>query len=98
MNRVDKIKIYPEFKEFVRLAKKGNVIPVYTEILADLETPVSGFLKICNSNKYAYLLESVESQEKIGRYSFLSTNPSIVLKSKGRSIEITEFKKKAKSH
>jgi len=89
-------KIYPEFKEFVKLTKKGNLIPIYTEILADLETPVSGFLKICHSNKYAYLLESVESQEKIGRYSFLSTNPSVVFKSKGRLIEITEFKKKTK--
>lgn len=82
--------IKPDFKTFVKLAKKGNLIPIYCELLADLETPVSSFLKICHSD-YAYLLESVESQEKIGRYSFLSSEPSLVIKSKGRLIEISEF-------
>lgn len=83
-------KIYPDFKTFYRLAKKGDLLPVYTELLADLETPVSSFLKIYDKG-YSYLLESVESQEKVGRYSFLSCNPSLVFKSKGRKIEITEF-------
>ncbi|MDD5618166.1 MAG: chorismate-binding protein, partial [Candidatus Omnitrophica bacterium] len=82
--------IKPDFNAFVRLTKKGNLIPIYCELLADLETPVSSFLKVCHSD-YAYLLESVESQEKIGRYSFLSSQPSLVIKSKGRLIEITEF-------
>ena len=84
-------KIFPDFKTFSKLAKKGNLVPVYTELLADLETPVSSFLKIYNSD-YAYLLESVESQEKVSRYSFLSSEPSMVIKSKDRLIEITEFK------
>jgi anthranilate synthase component 1 len=82
--------ISPDFKTFVKLAKKGNLVPVYTELLADLETPVSSFLKICDSD-YAYLLESVESQEKIGRFSFLSSEPAMVIKSKDCLIEITEF-------
>lgn len=88
-----KDKMYPNVKAFTSLARKGNLIPVYLEFLADLETPVSSFLKICHS-PYAYLLESVEEQEKIGRYSFLSSNPSLVFKSKDRTIEIIESKGK----
>ena len=73
---------YPSEKEFIRLAKKGNVIPVYREILADTETPVSAFLKI--QDEYAYLLESVEGQEKTARYSFLGAKPAFIFKSKDR--------------
>jgi len=78
----------PSLKEFLRLSKKGNVIPVYKEINADLDTPVSAFLKIKKSN-YAFLLESVEGQEKIARYSFLGSNPSLIFKSRGNKIEIS---------
>ncbi len=81
--------IRPDFKEFLRLSNKGNVIPVYKEINADLDTPVSAFLKIKRGN-YSFLLESVEGQEKIARYSFLGTNPSLIFKSKGRRIEIID--------
>ncbi len=79
----------PTLKEFLHLSKKGNVIPVYKEINADLDTPVSAFLKI-KQGDYSFLLESVEGQEKIARYSFLGTNPSLIFKSKGRQIEITD--------
>jgi len=85
-----KCSVKPTFKEFCRLAKKGNLVPIYAEILADLETPVSSFSKI-GTDQYAYLLESVEGQEKIGRYSFLSSSPALVLKSKGRRIELIDF-------
>ncbi|MCX5703041.1 MAG: anthranilate synthase component I, partial [Candidatus Omnitrophica bacterium] len=78
---------------FLKLTKKGNVIPVYKEINADLDTPVSAFLKI-KKDDYAFLLESVEGQEKIARYSFLGSNPSLVFKSKGRDIEIAYPHKK----
>jgi len=78
---------YPTKNEFVKLAKKGNLIPVYKEIFADLETPVSAFLKI-KEDDYSYLLESVEGEEKVARYSFLATAPSLIFKSKGRNIEI----------
>ncbi|MDD5746489.1 MAG: anthranilate synthase component I [Candidatus Omnitrophica bacterium] len=82
---------HPSCEEFKRLSKKGNLIPVYRELLADLETPVSAFMKIDN-DAYAYLLESVEGGEKIGRYSFLGCNPSLVFKSKGRDIELLKKK------
>jgi len=84
---------YPNLKEFLRLSKKGNVIPVYKEINADLDTPVSSFLKI-EKGDYAFLLESVEGQENIARFSFLGSNPSLVFKSKGRSIQIISPHKK----
>ncbi|HQP92002.1 MAG TPA: anthranilate synthase component I, partial [Candidatus Omnitrophota bacterium] len=79
--------IYPSFEEFKKLAKKGNVVPVYLEILADLETPVSAFLKLGKSD-YSFLLESVESQENVGRYSFLGSEPSLVFSSKGHNVTI----------
>ena len=90
---------YPSKKEFKKLAKQGNLIPIYQELLADLETPVSAFMKI-DQSKYSYLLESVVGQEKIARYSFLGSNPSLIIKSKGRKIEIirkdaTSFKKES---
>lgn len=80
---------YPSLSEFRKLAKHGNLIPVYKEILADLETPVSAFLKISRDAPYAYLLESVEGQEKIGRYSFLGANPSLIFKTKGERVSLT---------
>jgi len=81
--------IKPSLKEFLSYSKKGNVIPVYKEINADLDTPVSAFLKI-KQGDYSFLLESVEGQEKIARYSFLGTNPSLIFKSKGKQIEIID--------
>lgn len=84
---------YPSLKEFLKLSKKGNVIPVYKEIRADLDTPVSAFLKI-KKDDYAFLLESVEGQEKIARYSFLGSNPSLIFKSKQNNIQIIYSQKK----
>ncbi len=78
---------YPSLKEFLKLTQKGNVIPVYKEINADLDTPVSAFLKL-KKNDYAFLFESVEGREKIARFSFLGASPALVFKSKGRDIEI----------
>lgn len=75
---------YPNFNQFKLLSKKGNLIPVYQEIAADIETPVSAFLKITDGLKeeYAYLLESVERGEKLGRYSFLSAGSSYIFEKK----------------
>jgi len=84
---------YPTLKEFLKLSVRYNVIPVYKEINADLDTPVSAFLKIKRGG-YAFLLESVEGQEKIARYSFLGANPSLVFKSKGKLVEIYYPKQK----
>jgi anthranilate synthase component 1 len=69
------------------LARDGNLIPVCREILADLETPVSAFLKV-HRGPYGFLLESVEGGEKWGRYSFLGTEPALVFRARGREIEI----------
>lgn len=80
---------YPSKQEFVRLSRKGNLIPIYQEVLADLETPVSAFIKVAQGD-YAYLLESVEGVEKIARYSFLGADPSLIFRSKGERIEIFE--------
>ncbi len=62
---------YPDKQKFIKLAKQGNLIPVYKEIVADTETPVSAFKKI--EGEYSFLLESIEGGEKIARYSFLGT-------------------------
>ena len=85
----------PSKEEFIRLAKKGSLIPVFKDITADLGTPVSAFMKIDRSD-YSFLLESVEGGEKIARYSFLGSGPSLVFKSKGRNIEIIENGKSRK--
>ena len=84
---------YPSKKEFIKLSKKGNLIPVYKEILADFETPLSAFSKI-DEGEFSYLLESVVGGERIARYSFLGSNPSLVFMSKGREITIQRGKKK----
>ena len=78
---------HPSLKEFIGKAKEGNLIPVYKEILADLETPISVFSKI-ETGKYAFLLESVEKGKKISRYSLLGSDPSLIFKIKGKRIEI----------
>ncbi len=79
--------LHPSFDEFSRKAEDGNLIPVYREILADMDTPVSAFRKI-DLGEYAFLLESVEGGEKWGRYSFLSSSPSLVFKAKGSTVEV----------
>lgn len=77
----------PSLDEFRQKAKKGNLIPVYREILADRETPVSAFQKI-DDGRNSFFLESMEGGEKWARYSFLGSRPSIIVKSVGRSVEI----------
>ncbi|MDI6792858.1 MAG: anthranilate synthase component I [bacterium] len=79
---------HPNRNEFKKKAGQGNLIPVYTEILADMETPVSAFYKIAR-NDFSYLLESVEGGERVGRHSFLGISPKIILESKGPDITIT---------
>ena len=70
---------YPTLDEVRQLAKQGNLVPVYHEIMADLETPVSAYLKIARGS-YSFLLESVEGGEQLARYSFIGTEPSLILK------------------
>ncbi len=79
---------HPNLESFQQLAAPGALVPVYKEIVADLETPVSAYMKIARGQQYAFLLESVELAAFIGRYSFIGANPSIIFRSKGTSVEI----------
>ena len=67
--------VSPGFSEFKALAQRGNFIPVYQEWVADLDTPVSAWYKVCAGQPYSFLLESVEGGENIGRYSLLGCDP-----------------------
>jgi anthranilate synthase component 1 len=71
------------FEEFKDLARRGTFVPVVKEIMADLLTPVSAFLKIAEHSDYAFLFESVEGGEQVARYSFLGKDPFLVLRSRG---------------
>ena len=63
--------ITPSFEQFTKLAKKGNLIPVFTEVLADAVRPVSLLSSEWDKNPSCFLLESVEGGEKLGRYSIV---------------------------
>jgi len=65
---------YPSLEKVKQLAQKGNLIPIYRTIRADLETPVSAYLKVAR-RPYSFLFESVEGGERIGRFSFIGTEP-----------------------
>ncbi|HXW03806.1 MAG TPA: anthranilate synthase component I [Vicinamibacterales bacterium] len=71
------------YEEFVELARRGTFVPVVKEIIADLLTPVSAFLKIAEHSDYAFLFESVEGGERVARYSFLGKDPFLVLRARG---------------
>src|SRR3977135_1091918 len=76
------------FEEFSELARRGTVVPVVKEMVADLLTPVSAFLKIAEDADYAFLLESVEGGEHVGRYSFLGQDPFLTPRSRGKQTTI----------
>jgi anthranilate synthase component I len=78
---------YPDFATFASLAARGNLIPVYREIMADLDTPVSAFRKI-DDGRYSFLLESIEGGEKWARYTFLGSSPAEVVRSRGNTVEL----------
>jgi len=69
---------YPTLEEVKQYKDRGNIVPIYREIVADLETPVSAFLKV-NRGGYSFLLESVEGGQRLARYSFIGTEPRKVL-------------------
>src|SRR2546423_11449561 len=76
------------FEEFKDLARRGTFVPVCKEIVADLLTPVSAFLKVAEHADYAFLLESVEGGEHVGRYSFLGKDPFLILRADGTRTRI----------
>ncbi len=82
--------IRPSLDEFRALARRGNVIPVYGELAADLETPVSALLKL-DDGRFSYLLESVTGTEKLARFSFLGSRPRLLVTAAGRHVELSEL-------
>lgn len=92
---MENIRYFPSLEGFIDMAKKGNLIPVFREIMADMETPVSAFKSIDKGGS-AFLLESVEGGEKWGRYSLLGVEPKVIFKSKGDNIEIIANGKKSR--
>ena len=81
----------PSFEEFSSLAASGNMIPVWTELAADYETPVSAFQKLSEGHSEpCFLLESAENSDQIGRFSFLGTDPRLEVRASGREISVRE--------
>jgi anthranilate synthase component 1 len=76
--------IQPDFKSFCRLARQGNLVPVYETFTADLLTPVGAHLRLAHNAKYSFLLESVEGGETIARYTFAGANPQEIFRARGR--------------
>jgi anthranilate synthase component I len=81
--------LFPSRPAFRELAEKGNLIPIYTEFVADYETPIAVFEKIDNGIR-SFLLESAESNDHVGRYSFLGSDPRIYFEARGRHIVVEE--------
>lgn len=82
--------IRPTETEFLKLAKQGNVIPVYGEHVGDLETPVSAYLKL-DDGRFSFLLESVSGEERLARFSFVGSRPRWLVTASGRHLERSEF-------
>ena len=80
----------PDLQTFQELARKGNLVPVWRLLTADLETPVSAYLKLAEGQDYAFLLESVEGGERIGRYTYVGASPYMVVRAVGDEVEIRE--------
>ena len=80
--------IFPTLQEFMRLTQQGNLVPVWTSVPADLLTPVSAYLKLTRRQtqarrakpNYSFLLESVEGGETIARYTYLGSDPFLILR------------------
>ncbi len=89
MSGVGAVTVLPDLQAFLGFAAQGNVVPVYKTVMADLETPVSAYLKLATGRRYSFLLESVEGGEKVGRYTYLGADPFLVVRARGDRAEIT---------
>ncbi|MCF6283908.1 MAG: chorismate-binding protein, partial [Candidatus Hydrogenedentes bacterium] len=81
--------LHPSLNEFREVATPGALVPMYREILADLETPVSAYMKIACGQSHAFLFESVEQAGSLGQYSFIGANPSVIFRAKGKDVTLT---------
>ena len=84
----------PSARDFAALSRKHTLVPVYRTVTADLETPVSAFLRIAATEPEAFLLESVEGGEHVGRYTFIGIQPYKKMTARGREITIEEGKRR----
>ena len=82
--------VLPSRKEFVALAKDHTLVPVCRVLTADLETPVSAFLRAAWPERECFMLESVEGGEQVGRYTFIGLAPFKRIVARGRAITISE--------
>ncbi len=80
-------------QEFLKLSARGNLIPVYKEVLGDCQTPVSAYVQLARKSGYSFLLESVEGEEKFARFSFIARDPEMVISTKGRQARIIRLGK-----
>src|SRR3954471_12336516 len=86
--------VRPDYQEFSRLARESTLVPVVKSVSADLLTPVSAFLAIANGEPHAFLLESVERGEQIGRYTLLGARPYMLVKARQGKVEIQRGRKR----
>src|SRR5271170_93512 len=85
----------PSAREFLKLSRKHSLVPVYRTVTADLETPVSAFLRIAAKEPEAFLLESVEGGEHVGRYTFIGVQPYKKMVARGRRITVREGRRES---
>src|SRR5215813_1494111 len=84
----------PDYKEFSRLAREATLVPLVKTVTADLLTPVSAFLAVAGKEPDAFLLESVERGEQIGRYTFLGSRPYMQVRAQGNEVSLLRGKKR----
>src|ERR1700681_1127607 len=85
----------PTAADFLKLSRKHSLVPVYRTVTADLETPVSAFLKIASEEPEAFLLESVEGGEHVGRYTFIGVQPYKKMVARGTRITVREGRRES---
>src|SRR5437879_13724534 len=86
--------LFPDYPQFAELARNATLVPVAKTVAADLRTPVSAFLNIAADEPNAFLLESVEGGEKVGRYTFLGDRPYMVLRAHDTTVTRDRDKEK----
>src|ERR1700746_3811219 len=84
------VSFLPARADFIKLAREHTLVPVYRTLPADVETPVTAFLRLAADEPECFILESVEGGEKVGRFTFIGIRPYRKMVSRGSSIEITE--------
>src|SRR5262249_26457189 len=85
--------IHPDRTEFEALARNATLVPVVKTVIADLQTPVSAFMRVAAREPSAFLLESVEGGEKIGRYTFLGIRPFLTVSARGNEVVLERGRK-----